>query len=153
MGHLVLEGDQASQAGPAFHKRLLQLGLLALHATSFLGHRLPLLSSYNSYFPFTEHETPFPRLLEKNACHSHKITEWLRLEGTSAGHLLHSSAQAGPPRAGSSLSAAKACLRMMQWINFMDRAISVPLPLNPSGFFNSSPSSLSVSGYTCAVFP
>ena len=32
---------------------LLQLHLLPLHARSFLGHKLPLLSSYNLNFPFT----------------------------------------------------------------------------------------------------
>jgi len=31
----------------------LQLGLLALHSRSFLGHRLPLLSSYNLNFSFS----------------------------------------------------------------------------------------------------
>lgn len=29
----------------------------------------------------------------------HRITEWLRLTGTFGGHLVHPSAQAGPPEA------------------------------------------------------
>lgn len=32
---------------------LLQLDLLVLHARSFLGHKLPILSSYSLIFPFT----------------------------------------------------------------------------------------------------
>ena len=38
---------------PSQFNPFLQLGLLALHARSFLGHKLPLLSSYNLNFPFT----------------------------------------------------------------------------------------------------